>query len=1578
MKSTKQRSSAKPVHVWVFVLGFVFNLAALPCAGFSVAQRDTCTCAHVIPANASQGSPCWRDANGTQAVDWKGSMVVMPRLPAALLLPTARDGTLVGNPAHFHVPLSLLGEARHVDVTCTGASHTGWAPCQDLGLWWSVRLHAVRLSGCLEGQLVMQLGAAAQAGVPAVPAQQTIGLVVALGNATRPILRGFVPLQVHAGLEVPARAVPSSGLDLPHGSSNCSSLSPAACEAEKLGSTTVLGVYPHRVEFSCPAYDAVACAAKQEVVVQLQAASLQGVSLATTPTVSTWFTASLGQTRYVSAPYNLVIATVSFSAAALRPGTHRGTLLLRGVPLSGNVSLQSHAASASSELVVVPFQVTVVQRGLQTFQTASLWHVPLGLNRSIDHLLRNDGPAVTSWALTSSIPTPVPWVAVCVPGLRCAVPGGIASAAAPGLLRHIATSVGDLSTSVGLTGQLLPGQAVRLVVHMEASLASSSVAADFLASFHVRSWPAEGAAATSVVSQIVHLTVRTVAAVAVLPSSQLRIREGRPGTASLAVFPVLTSHVAGLQLRNSAWLAVHTSPQLLRRPQSQAWVSVSAQHTREPCEAADFSLDFLCGVVQEKAVLNVEGSASEMQSRAELSVQVELGLPSSGLSNVTVQGNLCDARGPASTCPTPLQRLAVYSGLEQQYYLLVRERDSIGAALSPTGMDPGSELRLYLPPGSAARGSVAADVLLQSTRWRVFAEQTEPTMFLAMPVLRGTPLQQGLGITQLAAVPQNCSGAGLAPSESSFGCTCLPGWGVSPGADASKEGLSPGDCRQCLAGSFAVQAYGAGPTCSLCPRGTFSLPGAASCRACATQGGACVAGHLRVQSGFWTAEFATQTASRPSHLELGQRILDLQAHRSALSPAFQEEESQAGPDVEPPQRFQQCWPREACITVPNSANMTCLEGHRGVLCGECLHGWARQSAAAQCRKCPPWAQALVLSLTGAFVPVLVIVFLVVRSNRAPKETSILVALFRIMTGWCQMNWVLSQLSTPPPTAWPFILDWLATVSMSPGFISIPSQCAWSMTSPYHRLAAVALQVVLLLGVLGCTTCCPRRKPQPGAQYASNALAQIEQHVQQAVRDLNAKRAPGIPRLGELHSHPPGPRATAVASLPELASQQEHAVVTPSVVNTGPEQETQVRHDSVQPPTEQHGEASVDGEFFDDASTIVVDAVDVVEPADEAEHWARPVHVRTAVDLDDTSATKNWSPAALVEPAKPQDTPGRRGFAWFHVIVLYGLFAYPSFCIVFLQVLDVIWVPELSVHLLRGDTGSGSLQALFTAALGTAAGLGFLVIILIPCCVVCYPSKAQRLQHVEWSRMRTGTLLAGLRAPHAQRHESMARDGKHTKPSCLAWELLAVLPQRTFLVAAVFLVRGARSQLAALLLLLTASFLVQRALKPYRSSALNTLESAVTLGLWLAAWSALVESDASPAHSTLPQVTLYTSAAFFALPLLLAMGLLLVLITSSIQSQTMAVYEWLQVFVDEHPSMTYHSSLPHWGMWCCTLGYRRSASAYLALLSCMTVPAAIEAAGDTKMLEAAGGLPNLSSHMFPHRVKSDLSTFSDTA
>jgi len=287
-------------------------------------------------------------------------------------------------------------------------------------------------------------------------------------------------------------------------------------------------------------------------------------------------------------------------------------------------------------------------------------------------------------------------------------------------------------------------------------------------------------------------------------------------------------------------------------------------------------------------------------------------------------------------------------------------------------------------------------------------------------------------------------------------------------------------CQACREGFFKSVA-GNTIRCSPCGDGKFSRSDGKGCNECPSDGVLCVAGNLRLESGFWCETCLTADDITPTMLNAVRQQRKLTnssstARRMLQSTSVDTDSDEAvtnsllQAEVGTATSFHSCIPEEACEADGNGTAITCIEGHSGILCSECESGWAKSNPQGLCSACWETGASVGLSAVMFIIMFALVVYIALKTPSTGDNMT--TALLRIASTWAQLASLLLTARLPPRSILDDVINVLGDVAGGVPLQSNPIQCTFGDNLGFYRrfylflsLPFVCLGMGLVLGLM---------------------------------------------------------------------------------------------------------------------------------------------------------------------------------------------------------------------------------------------------------------------------------------------------------------------------------------------------------------------------------------------------------------------------------------------------------------------------------------------------------------------------------
>jgi len=817
-------------------------------------------------------------------------------------------------------------------------------------------------------------------------------------------------------------------------------------------------------------------------------------------------------------------------------------------------------------------------------------------------------------------------------------------------------------------------------------------------------------------------------------------------------------------------------------------------------------------------------------------------------------------------------------------------------------------------------------------------------------VLRPVHNGRALGVQREAALvaaslrTPTCRASQQRLSSDKMSCLCAPGfYEVVPLSATAAAKAVNGEpllqCSVCPAGHIRADEQLGQLSCTRCSGTTVADLTHTKCLPCPPAGGVCVSGIFTPQNGYWCEDCANAEKLQASNPLVRQRQIGrLAAYVDANGQAILAART-AGTAPTPSRRLQisasmeisiaailgaesildedtmmlSCSPSEVCLPQTNSSGVTCVEGHKGIMCGECMEGWARSSPDLLCVQCPDGALNIVRSVTSWVIVTGLVVFLALRQADGEAESTAqktFLGLFRIFLAWGQIYGLLRSARLPPSTSLDSYMDFMSSVTTGVSLQSSSAQCALDLglyerfyLSIFLPVAAVLLPFLVTWLHLGYQRCC-------GSGH------------------------------GEKHQLKHRPKAIQTRKSPQQAPVAKVAAGGGVAAHGG------LLDDSL------HIVASDDT----DSDTVITvqsgkgtgEAAHSLFTAQPAIHMSVVAGPDTAILTEERKSAASKTSAAL-KSKKSKALDNRFDAATRAVLILLLLlhFGVVEAC---LRMLDTLDIKIYGLELLRYDLRFGEMNPEF----GTAQLIAYMGLLLwgvgIPLSGAVILFKRRHRLHLPHENRMFGGLFEGFKMPSLSMLPSglppaLQRRHLAEQPNFWYWELLVVIPRKMLLSIIVVLVRQPYSQATLIAIVVTGTLVLHVAAQPYEQRLLNTVETISLSTLWMAAFGGLVlsgDNDLSGPASKFVQAFLLACNAFFVVALLFVV---LHALYVALAENREAARSWLLDNLPTEEGSSRSPKMPSFGKWLCVFGWKRTLLGTAACLGCISTRRAAKLCGD---------------------------------
>ena len=826
-------------------------------------------------------------------------------------------------------------------------------------------------------------------------------------------------------------------------------------------------------------------------------------------------------------------------------------------------------------------------------------------------------------------------------------------------------------------------------------------------------------------------------------------------------------------------------------------------------------------------------------------------------------------------------------------------------------------------------------------------------------------------------------------TDSRLGCQCAAGFQLG-----RQRNTTASRCERCPAGTVRSAQAEPSSACQQCPAGTFANLAQYKCTTCPLRGVQCGGGLFKPSRGFWCETCVSDVSLISSNAEVSRR------HVSWLARAAREElQREVAARANAGRRLQdillgdldavstisgqsivnastnmvECAPADACRPSANGTAVTCAQGHIGILCGECAPGWARASPQTLCTKCPEEDSGVASSVMSYIVFTGIVVYLALRTSddaAGEKDPSagLMIGLFRIITGWSQMYAVLLSTRSPPQSPLDSVMAWVSSVSMGVSTSSVPAQCTLRMDL-YSRFylslalplaAAAAPAIVGLLVVLGkqAVSACATAKHSSIADRARQQdprVATTNMSPRQRVSSLAMSTKVNAQSLDKSASSPAkmiddtkfptgGQAADLDDSLPLAVRQHTRDSEVSIAISPVSGARRRSAWDDV---------AEIDDVTGLDAphASLVEDHITVVQSLSGVNTPGQGTSQLISMEDVATKGTQSEAPQSpVVSNKKPTHRLREQLLRAAFILLLMVHFPVVEAC---LRMLDTYDLPMYGLLFLRVDVRYGSMDNQFSLA-RTLAFTGLAVWgVGIPILGAVLISRHRSSVHLKRVQSVYGAVyegfkipsLAGLSFPQGtspRSRKQLARNYISSQPNFWFWELLIVLPRKVLLAVLAVTVRNGPLQISLIAVVLSVSLVAHIASMPFELMQLNVVETAALSAVWVSAFGGLALADPTVVGTN---STIVLQFVIFSVNLLFAV-IAFVLVTGTVllecSARRNAVQSWLE---SASPGAHGERTVPSCIKWPSVYGWRRTCSAFGAMLRCYSVRKGIKLAGD---------------------------------
>ena len=869
----------------------------------------------------------------------------------------------------------------------------------------------------------------------------------------------------------------------------------------------------------------------------------------------------------------------------------------------------------------------------------------------------------------------------------------------------------------------------------------------------------------------------------------------------------------------------------------------------------------------------------------------------------------------------------------------------------------------------------------------------------------------------------------LAPDQLS--CTCAGGYQISANFVLDELGVpNPSMCEICPAGKIKPSNEFANVPCSDCPAGTFSNLAGTACVQCPVNGVNCLGGTVTPRDGFWCDTCVLLDTMAPSHPAVRSRRsaeLDTALARNGYTVASYVSSARRSLSVTnassshlqslgvslltAESALLVCQPAEACLRATNGSDIRCADGHRGVLCGECMEGWARSSAEFLCTECPTGQSALIESVLASALTTALVMYLALKTEKTPTEAepegseraaaNVYIGLFRILISWGQTLGVLRAARLPPRSMVDSALSFVSSMAVGVSPNSATVQCAIRV-SFYYRLAGAMLLPIaaLVLPLVLCNVFFAFRRKPSKKKFPRKSIENGVRDHSSSIQAANYALSP--PQNAAVNSDEPTTLDDTSVTIckpqsVQMAGSGDDVLASGSLSQASmvsaaqPKRRTKAAQawgtglPPAAPPSPAHHDFS---EFYDSFD------YDFADGSDEDGVTAVSFPTFTLAEMTTLrSAQPTPTPRALATSALASSGVG----AAAAIAATYTSQKGPASPDVMLSVrgvtkalasaaaphrarkrvhrsrrmevsLRTALILLLLFHFGVVETCLRVLDTLDTTifgfeymrsdvSVGSFHGADF--------------ALAQLVALVGLGLWGFGIPLAGacvmcrnrhqLRNPEVKALYGSLYDGVQIGPSPTElaagqhvpnywyWELLIVVPRKLLLAVAVSVIRQPYAQACFILAVLTAALVVQAGSQPYTARALNVVETLALGVLWLSAAAGIVLSRENSISSNLE---LFVTSLVATANVLFVLGTLLVVFgaaAADLVSAKEETQDWLQAYTAKHKPQQAAEPVPGCLTWPCSFGCRRGCMAWGVRAGLLDVSKAMRRSGDAALI-----------------------------
>ena len=362
-------------------------------------------------------------------------------------------------------------------------------------------------------------------------------------------------------------------------------------------------------------------------------------------------------------------------------------------------------------------------------------------------------------------------------------------------------------------------------------------------------------------------------------------------------------------------------------------------------------------------------------------------------------------------------------------------------------------------------------------------------------------------VRQVLVQPAPCR-SGMRRMPPTGACECDAGFERTVQALGSAD-ASVQQCQLCARGSIRTQSEQEMHACVVCPSGTFAADARDACLPCPGGGFICENGIAHLNPGGWCEQCVTPGSFQSTSADV------LTTAQAALARDSGNSSGRRVQSVPPPGGSGQhsatqlhtplvydCLPVAACETT-NFTQATCVQGHAGVLCGECTPRWARDSPGELCRQCDNGSGSSTVIFSASIALTLAAVLLVTLRKPPPAGHTSPAAVIRAVSSWAQMLSVVQGSAVGISSAWSGLFEVVQSAGRGFSSGSAATQCTIGLGFYEQLWLALSMPVVVVVGVFavtyvasmaGCRLCAIEEVAPQGEYTTSNNMLNDVQAV----------------------------------------------------------------------------------------------------------------------------------------------------------------------------------------------------------------------------------------------------------------------------------------------------------------------------------------------------------------------------------------------------------------------------------------------------------------------------------------------------